>query len=127
MQPSTREGFFIVLSVLSHCWSILHSYRKEMREVIVCCLYVKVKVAQSCPTLCNPMDCSPPGSSVHGDSPGKNTGVDCHALFQGNLPNPGIEPRSPTLRADSLPAKPQGNPYIYLKCTQNMILQKGDK
>ena len=30
--------------------------------------------AQFCPTLCNPMDCNPPGSTVHGDSPGKNTG-----------------------------------------------------
>ena len=40
-------------------------------------------VAQSRPTLCDPMDCSPPGSSVHGDSPGKNTGVGCHALLQG--------------------------------------------
>ena len=38
---------------------------------------------QSCLTLCNAMDCSPPGSSVLGDSPGKNTGVDCHALLQG--------------------------------------------
>ena len=36
-------------------------------------------VALSCLTLCNPMDCSLPGSSVHGDSPGKNTGVGCHA------------------------------------------------
>ena len=34
-------------------------------------------------TLRDPMDCSPPGSSVLGDSPGKNTGVGCHALFQG--------------------------------------------
>ena len=40
--------------------------------------------AQSCLTLCNLMDCSPPGSSVHGDSPGKNTGVGFHALLQGN-------------------------------------------
>ena len=37
-------------------------------------------------TLCNPMDCSPPGSSVHGDSPGKNTGVGCHTLLQGIFP-----------------------------------------
>ena len=37
-------------------------------------------VSQSCPAFCNPMDCSPPGSSVHGGSPGKNTGV--------GLPNP---------------------------------------
>ena len=39
-------------------------------------------VAQSCPTLCDAIDYSPPGSSVHGDSPGKNTGVGCHALLQ---------------------------------------------
>ena len=36
-------------------------------------------VGLSCLTLCNPMDCSLPGSSAHGDSPGKNTGVGCHA------------------------------------------------
>ena len=40
-------------------------------------------VIQSCPALCKPMDCSPPGSSVYGDSPGKNTGVSCQALLQG--------------------------------------------
>ena len=40
-------------------------------------------VAQSWPTLCGPMDCSPPGFSVHGDSLGKNIGADCHALLQG--------------------------------------------
>ena len=62
------------------------------------------------PTLCNPMECGPQGSSVHGDSPGKNTGVGCHALLQGNLPNPGIEPRSPTLQVDSLPSDPPGKP-----------------
>ena len=46
-------------------------------------------VAQSCLTLCDPMDCSPPGSSVDGDSPGKNTGVGCHALLQGIFPTQG--------------------------------------
>ena len=34
-----------------------------------------------CPTLCDSVDCSPWGSSVHGDSPGKNTGVGCHFLL----------------------------------------------
>ena len=38
------------------------------------------------PTLFDPMDCSPPGSSVHGDSPGKNTGMGCHALLHGIFP-----------------------------------------
>ena len=50
-------------------------------------------VAQSCLTLSDPMDCSPPGSSVHEDSP-------CPP--PGNLPIPRIEPRSPALQADSL-------------------------
>ena len=70
-------------------------------------LWVLCLVAQ-CPALCDPMDCSPLGSSVHGDSPGKNTGVSCHALIWGIFP--GIEPRSPTLQADSLPAEPQRKP-----------------
>ena len=55
-------------------------------------------VAQSCPALCFPMDCSPPGSSVHGDSPGKNTGVGCHALFQGIYPIQGSNPGLPNCR-----------------------------
>ena len=44
------------------------------------------QLLQSCPTLRDPMDCSWPDSSVHGDSPGKNTEVGCHALLQGILP-----------------------------------------
>ena len=53
------------------------------------------------------MDCSPAGSSVHGDSPGKNAGVGRHAPPPGDLPDPGIEPGSPTLQADALPSEPQ--------------------
>ena len=69
---------------------------------------VKMSVAQLCLTLCDPVDCSPPGSSVHGIlSPGKNTGVGCHSLLQG-IPDPGIEPRSLTLQADSLSSEPPG-------------------
>ena len=45
--------------------------------LITHCMYVLV--TQSCPALCDPMDYGPPGSSVHEDSPGKNTGVRCHA------------------------------------------------
>ena len=45
-----------------------------------CC---RCLVIQSCPTLCDPMNCSPPGSSVLGDSPGQNAGVGCHFLLQG--------------------------------------------
>ena len=63
-------------------------------------------VTQSCLTLCDFIDCSLPGFSVHEDSPGKNTGVGCHALLQGIFPTQElIEPGSPALQADSLPAK----------------------
>ena len=72
-------------------------------------------VAQSCPALCDPMNCSPPGSSFHGDSSGKNTGVGCHALLLGIFPNPGIEPKSPSLQADSLPTEPPGKPTTKIK------------
>ena len=43
------------------------------------------EVAQSCPTLCDPLDRIPPGSSVHGIFPGKNTGVGCHFLLHNNV------------------------------------------
>ena len=79
--------------------------------VHICVWVMLCLVTQSCPTLCNPMYCSPPGSSVHGDSPGKNTGVGCHALLQGVFPTQGLNPdRSPSLQVDSLPSEPPGNP-----------------
>ena len=42
--------------------------------------------------LCDPMDCSLPGSSVYGDSPSRNTGVVCHFLLQGIFPTQGSNP-----------------------------------
>ena len=49
-------------------------------------------------TLCNPMDCNLPGSSVHGDSLGKNTGVGCHAFLQGIVSTQGSNPGLPHCR-----------------------------
>ena len=67
-----------------------------------------MKVSHLCLALCDPMDYSPPHSSVLGDSPGKNTRVVCHCPPPAELPNPEIEPRSLTMQADSLPSKPPG-------------------
>ena len=45
------------------------------------------------------------------NSPGQNTGMGSLSFsFSGDLPNPGVKPRSPALKADSLPAEPQGKP-----------------
>ena len=54
-------------------------------------IYVTLKalVTQSGLTLCDPMDCSLPGPSVHGILQASNTGVDCHALLQGIFPTQG--------------------------------------
>ena len=69
-------------------------------------------VVQSCLTLCDPMDCSPPGSSVHGDSPGKNTGMGCHALLQGIFPTQGSNPGLPHCRWILYQLSHKGSPRI---------------
>ena len=71
-------------------------------------------VAQSCPTLCDPMDCSLPGSSDHGNSPGKNTRVGFHSLLQGIFLTKGLNSDLLCLlqwQVDSLPLSPLGIPY----------------
>ena len=74
---------------------------------------VLCSVTQSCPTLCDPMmDYSLPGSSVHGDSPGKNTGVGCHALLQGIFPTQGSNPGLPYCRRILYCLSHQGSPYL---------------
>ena len=65
---------------------------------------------------CNRMDCSLPGSSVHGDSPGKNNEVGCHALLQGIFRTQGSNPGSPTLQMDSLLSEPLGKPCHAMQC-----------
>ena len=62
-------------------------------------------VSQSCPTLCNPIDCSPSGSSVHGILWARI--LEWVVIpFSRGFPEPGIEPRFPELKADSLPSDP---------------------
>ena len=63
-------------------------------------------VAQSCPTLCDPRDCSPPWRFSRQEY---WSGLPCPPL--GDLPNPGTEPRPPALQADSLPSEPAGKPF----------------
>ena len=58
-----------------------------------------------------PMDRGAWRATVHGDSPGKNTGVGCHALLPEDLPNLEIKPRFPALQVDSLPSEPPRKPF----------------
>ena len=71
--------------------------------------------APSRSALCHPMDCSPPGSSVHGDSPGKNTGVGCLALLPGIFLIQGSNSSLSHLlhwQAGSSPLAPPGKPIL---------------
>ena len=75
------------------------------------------EVAQSSLTLCDPMDWSLPGSSVHGI-------FQARVLEWVSISNPGIEPRSPTLQADALPSEPAGKPHTgLLSCIWILIPQ----
>ena len=71
-------GFFQTLSLQENPNM---SWRKESAMCV-----------QPCPTLCDPVDWSPPGSSVHGDSPGKNTGVGWYVLPKGIFLTEGSNP-----------------------------------
>ena len=76
-----------------------------------------MKAAQSYPTLCDPTDCSPPGSSVHRILQARILEW-VAILFPGDLPNPGIKPRSPLVQGDSLPSESSAKPgqRICLQC-----------
>ena len=71
---------------------------------------VKVKFAQMCLILCNSMDWSLPGSSVHGLFQAKVLEW-VPFPFTKDIPDPGIKPRSLALQADALPSEPRGKPF----------------
>ena len=73
-------------------------------------------VVQSYPTLCDPMDYSPSGFSILGIFFRQENWSGLPFPSPGDLPNPGIEPRSPALQADSLPSEPPGKslPFFWM-------------
>ena len=95
-------------------WTIAHQVLVSVgfgEACIYICLHaVLCLAAQSCLIFCDPMDCSLPGSSVYGDSPGKNTGVGCHALLQGIFPTQVSKPGLPHCRWILYKLSHQGSP-----------------
>ena len=93
---------------------------------------MRVSVAQLCLTLCDLMDCNPPGSSAHGDSLGKNTGVGCHFFLQGTFPTQGSKLGLLHCRQILYQLSHQGSPgeiikdFFFLpKTQQNKPLESG--
>ena len=85
---------------------------------------VFVLVTQLCPTHCNTVDWTPPGSSVHvhGDSTGKHNWSGLPLISPGALSNPGIEPRPPALQADSLHLTHLGSSATAQQASQGLTL-----
>ena len=86
--------------------------RPEVVCVCVCAHACVCSVAQSCPTLCNPMDCNPPGSSVHGIFQARIQ-EHCHSLLQEIFLTQGLNSRLLSLlhwQAHFLPLSCLGNP-----------------
>ena len=110
-QSHLRVGWWYLLCALA----ALHAFSSQ--PLHCCTVYVYTsplpEVAQSCPTLCGPMDCSPPGSSIHGFLHGKSTGVGCHFLLQGIFPTQGSNPSLPHCRQTLYRLSHQGS---NLKC-----------
>ena len=95
-------GIFIPLTSLDSCQLWTKIYR-AWSPILPC-----TKLLQSCLTVCNPVDCALPGSSVHGHLQARILRVSMS--FSRGLPKPGSKPRSPPLQADSLPSEPPGKP-----------------
>ena len=89
------------------------------------------KLLQACLTLCDPMDCSLPGSSIHGIFPGKNSGVGCHFLLQRIFLIQGSNPHLSGLlswQVGSVPLAPPGKLRILkrgYKCHSMIKHQNG--
>ena len=87
------------------------------------CCAVLCLVAELYLTLCNPMDCSPPGFSVHWDSPDKNTGVGFHALLQGIFLTQESKPGLLHCRQILYCLSDQGSHFSLLYCNSVTIMQ----
>ena len=98
-----------VVSSAWGCWYFSQQFWFQLMIHPAQYMYVCVLVDQSCPTLCNPMDCSPPGFSVHEIL--QERILEWVAIpFTRDLPDSGIEPRSLASQIDSLPSEPPGKP-----------------
>ena len=108
-KTTQKQSLIVLILVLSQISSPLS----------LCCCAVLCLVAQSCPTLWDPMDHKLPGSSVRGDFPGKNTEVAAYPFSRGTSRPRNC--RSPALRADSLPAELPVKLPLSLYMTPNIL------
>ena len=91
--------------------------RNNRDEHLMCQLAAAAKSLQSCPTLCDPIDDSPPGSPIPGILKARTHWSGLPFPSPGDHPDPGIEPKSAALQADAYPLSHRRSPnHICLVC-----------
>ena len=95
-----RFSFFSAICKVSsdNHFAFLYFFFLGLIRVVSSACAVLCLVSQPCPTLCDPVDCSLPSSSVHAYSPSKNNELVCQALLQGIFPTQGSNPGLPHCR-----------------------------
>ena len=101
------------------CVCVLHMFKLSIRVCAECVLSRSV-VSDSL----RPMDCSPPGSSVHGESPGKDTGVGCHAFLLEIFQTQGSNLDFPHCRRIFYHLCYQGSPFLSEYSIQKLNLSR---
>ena len=94
--------------------SITYNWKESGKEYTYTCMCAQS--LQLCPTFCNPMDCSPPGSSVYGILQSRNLEWVAMPSSRGPSQPRNSLPTSPALQADSLPTEPSGKPVYVCVC-----------
>ena len=107
----------LTISTITHCWQeciqALWKTAWQVLDKLNIELSYEVLAAQSYLTLCNPMDCSPSGSSIHGILQARI--LEWVAIpFSRDLPDPGIRPWSSVLQTDSLLSEPPGKSRVII-------------
>ena len=107
---------YLLLINFTHfaCINSFYHHNNSKKQVLLVSIYILWNQrTQLCLTLCDPMDCSPQAPlSMEFSRQEYWSGLPFPP--PGDLPNPGIEPRSPTLQADSFPTEPPGKPLTYI-------------
>ena len=120
----SRVRLFVIPWTVAHQAPLSMGFSRQVGcHFLLQCMKMK---SESEVLSCNPMDCSPPGSSVHGISQARVPEL-VAISFSRDLPNLGIEPRSPALQADALSSEPPGKPrkaeYTLLRKAEYIVIK----
>ena len=123
IQPGWMLSFKPAFSLSSFTFIIRSFFSSSLLPATCVCMLV----AQSCPPLCDLMDCSLPGSFVHGILQARILEWVAIPFSRGSdLPDPGIEFGPPTLQADSLPSEPPGKPPGVIWISEGIDISPGN-